>query len=428
MASPALAPVFEPHPISSAALAERLLNFVLFITVLLSCIAFIEPSPHDVMMFVLLIACVAARVSIDRKLAPLILLTVLWLAGGGLSVIQVADTQEAHPIIGQNAIVYFGTSVYLGLAGVLFACLFSGGSMTRLLTLRRAYLVAAVIATAAGYVAYFHLLPGSDILLSDGRIRATFKDPNVYGPFLIFPIVLLIVGLLGRGIRLVDVVLLAFLSSGVLLSFSRGAWIHFLVSTLVAIAILLAAAPSPRLRLRITVVAVMAAAAIAFLVIALTSIDSIHEMLLERAKAIQPYDVGSGGRFSLQQLALSEILDHPNGLGPFGFSDLFGGQQHNVYMQGFLVYGWLGGAAYLTIVIVTLMIGLTTLRQAAPWQPYLIAAYATFVGEAGEGIIVDTDHWRHFFLALGLIWGLTVANINYRRSYAFPAAAPAGAY
>ncbi len=29
-----------------------------------------------------------------------------------------------------------------------------------------------------------------------------------------------------------------------------------------------------------------------------------------------------------------------------------------------------------------------------------------------EGFIVDTDHWRHFFLLLGLIWGLTAATIN----------------
>ena len=73
-------------------------------------------------------------------------------------------------------------------------------------------------------------------------------------------------------------------------------------------------------------------------------------MFLERAKAIQPYDVGPGGRFTVQQLALTVILDHPNGMGPFGFAASIGGQQHNVYMQGFLVYGWLGGAAYLTLV------------------------------------------------------------------------------
>ena len=70
-------------PAARAALAQRLLNFVLFITVLSSSIAFIEPSPHDVLMFVLLVACVAARVPFDRKLVPLLLmLIVIWLLGG----------------------------------------------------------------------------------------------------------------------------------------------------------------------------------------------------------------------------------------------------------------------------------------------------------------------------------------------------------
>jgi hypothetical protein len=34
-------------------------------------------------------------------------------------------------------------------------------------------------------------------------------------------------------------------------------------------------------------------------------------------------------------------------------------------------------------------------------------------------MIVDTDHWRHFFLMLGLIWGLSIASINYRRRQAW---------
>ena len=65
----------------SAPLAERILNVVLFITVLMSAIAFIEPSPHDVLMFVLLVACVIARVPFDRKLLPLLVLTIIWLIG-----------------------------------------------------------------------------------------------------------------------------------------------------------------------------------------------------------------------------------------------------------------------------------------------------------------------------------------------------------
>jgi hypothetical protein len=34
------------------------------------------------------------------------------------------------------------------------------------------------------------------------------------------------------------------------------------------------------------------------------SIDTVRDLFLERAKAIQPYDVGPGGRFWEQRLAL----------------------------------------------------------------------------------------------------------------------------
>ena len=163
--SPAAALPIE-HPGSSAAFAERLLNFVLFITVLLSSIAFIEPSPHDVMMFVLLVACVTARVPFDRRLAPLLILTIIWLIGGAMSLVQVGDDEKA--------VQYFGTSVYLGCAGILFACLFSDGDPVRLTILRRAYLLAAMHGDRRrGYIGFFHLLPGADIF--SGR-RARQRD------------------------------------------------------------------------------------------------------------------------------------------------------------------------------------------------------------------------------------------------------------
>lgn len=391
-----------------AELAQRVLNITLFVTVLFSSIAFIEPSPHDAMMFVLLAMCVAARVHFDRKLVPLLVLTIVWLLGGFLTLLRVSDQE--------NTIQYAGTSVYLGLAGLMFASLFCDGSLVRLFILRRAYILAALVATAAGYLGFFHLIPHYDIFLDNDRVSATFKDPNVYGPFLVYPLLLLIIGMMTRGVRVIELVVLLALLGGLFLSFSRGAWMHFAVSTVVAVALLFASTPDPRMRKRIVLFALGAVLIAGVFVLALTSIDSVRDMLFVRAKAIQPYDVGPGGRFWFQRLALSQILEHPNGLGPFEFARIFGGQQHDVYMQGFLVYGWLGGAAYFTLVLLTLGIGIRPALTASPWQYYLIAAYGGFVGEAGEGFIVDTDHWRHFFLLLGLVWGLTVATVNlYRR-------------
>ena len=391
----------------NSALAQRLLNLVLFITALTSSIAFIEPSPHDGLMIVLLVACVAARTSFDRKLFPLLLLIAVWLIGGFFSLVQVGDNTKD--------IQYAGTSVYLGIAAIMFACLFSDGNMQRLSILRRGYIFAALIATAAGYIGFFHLMPHSDIFLDNDRVSATFKDPNVYGPFLVFPIVWLMIRILTRGVWPVDVALLMVLMGGLLLSFSRGAWAHLAISATVGVLTVFLVTSDPRMRTRIVVIGLLTTLFAALVIGALLSIGSVHDMLVERAKAIQPYDVGPGGRFWLQEQALGTILQNPNGLGPFEFDRIFGLQQHNVYMQGFLVYGWLGGAVYLTLVVVTLMLGLITMPIVAPWQYYLISAYAVFVGEAAEGMIVDTDHWRHFFLMLGLIWGLSMASINRRR-------------
>ena len=149
--------------------------------------------------------------------------------------------------------------------------------------------------------------------------------------------------------------MMAFLAGGLFLSFSRGAWFHFGLSAVIAIATLYAASPDPRMRTRIVVFGVVAAIGIALLVIALTSIGSVHDMFLERAKAIQPYDVGPGGRFWLQATGAQRHSRTPQRPGTASSASSIGGQQHNVYMQGFLVYGWLGGAAYLALVALTLV-------------------------------------------------------------------------
>jgi O-Antigen ligase len=389
-------------------LAQQLLNVALFITIATSSIAFIEPSPHDALMFVLLGACIAARVPFERKLLPMIILLMAWLTGGFLALMHIGDQQKA--------IQYIGTSMYLNIAAIMFACLFAGGDLVRLAVMRRAYMLAALIAVATGYIGFFHLLPHSDIFLTNDRVSATFKDPNVFGPFLIFPLLLLIVGGLTRGIKFLDLTVIVILLGGLFFSFSRGAWFHFAVSAATAAAVLLLVTPDPRMRMRIVFLGIFTVIGLATFVVLLNSVGSIHDMFVERAKLIQPYDVGPGGRFWLQQLAIETILDNPNGVGPFEFDRIFGLQQHNVYMQGFLVYGWLGGTAYLTLVLTTLVVGLRAVRVPGPWQNYLVAAYAGFVGEMAEGMIVDTDHWRHFFLLLGLIWGLAAATFNDHRA------------
>ena len=75
----------------------------------------------------------------------------------------------------------------------------------------------------------------------------------------------------------------------------------------------------------------------------------------------------------------------------------------------FLNAGWLGGALYLAVVVATTLAGFLHALKDTPWRGPFIAVYAGFVGTAGEGIIIDTDHWRHFFVLSALVWGMMAA-------------------
>jgi len=58
------------------------------------------------------------------------------------------------------------------------------------------------------------------------------------------------------------------------------------------------------------------------------------------------------------------------------------------------------------LVLTTLLMGLRFVFVDTPWRTTTIAVYCAYVGVAGESIIIDSDHWRHYFLLLGLLWGL----------------------
>ncbi|HTL63462.1 MAG TPA: O-antigen ligase family protein [Pseudolabrys sp.] len=409
IAPPGLSPALH-----AASFRERLLLIILFITVFASSV--IEPSPHDVLVGVLAIAALIAGVRLERALVVPLMLLLIWNFAGMLALMHVPGEEKT--------IQYTATSVYLAITGLLFACLFAQNTMARLNAMRIAYVATAIIATFVGAAGYFDLFGTGHLFAPLGRALGAFKDPNVFGPFLIWPALFLLYRMIGSGVRFGDVLLAGILLFGLLLSFSRGAWFHFAISCVVMVALAFVAAPNARLRLRVLAVSASGIVVLSLVFLFLLSFDAIQGMFEERARLIQSYDVGQGGRFLLQELALTAVLNFPYGMGPFEFARVHGLQQHNMYLQAFLVYGWLGAMAYLLLLLSTLVVGLRNALVITPWQPYLITAVATFAGEMAEGVVIDTDHWRHFYLLLGMIWGLAAATL--RQVRARPIHTPAG--
>lgn len=383
-------------------IARYVLEVCLFISVLISFLVFIEPSPYEFAVMVLAFACLLARVTLQRQLLPMIWLLLLWNFGGIVAYFKVSGNELADRFV--------VITLFMAISAIVFAAIFSNDSLRRLNIMRTAYAIAGFVAAIAGIVGYFKLFPGAGPLLAPtGRASGTFKDPNVYGPFLILPILFLLQSLLLRGVRLISAAVLLVILLGFFLSFSRGAWIHFLLSAVVMLGLMIMTAETYRARARLILLGAVCALLLGAGVVFAITFSEIATMFKERAQVVQYYDVGSGGRFTLQALALTEILNFPLGMGPYAFHAKYGLQQHNVYLQAFLVYGWVGGLAYIALVLLTLFYGFFALLKPTPWQLPLIALYATFVGAVAEGIVIDTDHWRHFFMILGIIWGLVVA-------------------
>ena len=120
----------------------------------------------------------------------------------------------------------------------------------------------------------------------------------------------------------------------------------------------------------------------------------------------QDYDLGETGRFGNQLRSINELIELPNGFGPHRFRLHFPEDPHNVYVNAFASYGWLGGFSYLLLILATIFVGWRTAVARLPVQAYAVAIWSTLFVEILQGFQIDTDHWRHFWLMLGLIWGL----------------------
>ena len=411
-ASPLYAPPFAPTMPADATVSfrERLLLVVLYVAVLASSVAFIEPSPHDALMGLLAVACLIAGVRFDRKITVMFVLLLIWNAGGLFSLANVLDRDKT--------VQYAATSIYLAVAAVIWACILAENTMQRMAVLRSAYVLTATLAGFAGILGYFDVAGLGQTFSLNSRAMGMFKDPNVFGPFLIWPALVVMERMLVRRIGVLDVAALAILVGALLLSFSRGAWAHFALSASIVIALAFLTAREMSTRMRIFVMSAAAVALLVAFLAILLSIPAIYKMFEVRAQLIQSYDVGQGGRFRLQEEAVSEVLRYFNGMGPFGFAAEHVQQQHNAYLQGFLVYGWIGGVSYILLVLTTFWVTLRNAFAATPWQGYAIVTFAVFAGEAAESFIIDTDHWRHYFLILGMAWGLWAATCRYKRARA----------
>jgi O-Antigen ligase len=372
-------------------------------------IVFIEPSPYEIMTLGAAVLFCATGLRMRLVLVPLLLLLSLINLGYSIGAIPFYDKSEVAN--------WIATSWYMALTAMFFAMVMSEDTTARLDMLRSGLVVGAVVAAVSAVAGYLNLVPGGyDLLTLYGRARGTFKDPNVLGAFLILPALFALQSVVSdhfaKACR--NGIAFGLMTLAILLAFSRAAWGGLAITAAFMLAMMVLTSRTSAQRSRIVIISVIAIVMLVLLIAVLLSFDSIADMFRQRASFDQSYDEGRFGRFGRHILGADMALDLPFGIGPLQFHNYFPEDTHNSYLNAFMSGGWLAGLCYPTLIAITIVMGFRHLMKPVPWQRIYLAIFAAFLGTVGEAFIIDTDHWRHFWMMLGTMWGMFAAAQAYR--------------
>lgn len=394
-----------PRPAQTApkSVAHRLCLTAVWVTVALGSLVFIEPAPIDLLtvcLFVLL-PLVGLFSYHERIGAPFAVM----LAISGFEFLAANFAFDPDAAVKHNAV-----SLYLYGATFLFAGFIVKRPAAHAKLILNAYLVSAVLAAVLGIAGYLNLYDGAyETLTRHDRATGTFKDPNVFGPFLVPALLTALHMWLTQPLRrgFIPLVLAAVLSAGLLLSFSRGAWATAAIATAIYVYFYLLAAKRNTERLKLAGLVVTVSMIMTLVIAAALQSDAVSSLIEQRATLTQPYDEGPEGRFGGQQKAFEQILQNPFGRGGLQFAPYIHHEEpHNVYLTMFLSSGWTGGLLYIALCASLLIGGFRHALMPTRTRGLFVIAYASLAATILLGVIIDSDHWRHFWLLTAIVLGL----------------------
>ncbi|WP_299966708.1 O-antigen ligase family protein [uncultured Roseobacter sp.] len=379
---------------------EELSWRVYIAAILLSFFVVIEPAPTDmVFMIGVAIFCFSRPVKV-RFLGGAIWLGVfLYLAFSVLSLIFVeyVMVRAVRAVIIEFYMIglFVLTAYYMKVRG-------DAGFATVLTALT----IGGTLASLIAIVGLLDLIPNSDILFrGEGvryRVKATFKDPNVFGPYLV-PCILFTFWVIVESarFRLLAVGVMGLLLISLLSTYSRGAWIHTFISLSVFGLALMIYRPTARSTFASFIwVAVLICATILLFLDQITA--RIADSFLGERLSLQSYDTS---RFNYVADAAKNIWEHPFGIGPYQATFVYGYLPHNTFVAFAMHNGILASLGLFLIYAGSMArCFLKIVGQRPGWTKYALI-FGVLLGLSVLMQVVGAIHWRHLYLVCGLAFG-----------------------
>jgi putative inorganic carbon (HCO3(-)) transporter len=281
-------------------------------------------------------------------------------------------------------------AMYLGVAVVTASSLHGHAAARRMLD----FLVA--IAGWVVLIALFLFWGGNNPGM---RWYATFYWPNPFAAFLLLVLPLEVVRLISaRNSReaAAHTILTVLLTTAVVLTYSRGAWLSLLLIAPVALALLRPPSWTAAAG-RLLIVALLVSGAVMSLTRTPASPSGGQGVAARAASIADTGDLSIQGRVSFWRAAFDIFRDHPlTGTGPGTFGAVHARYQrdvrfyardaHNLYVQTLAEMGIPGALALGFLVLTIISVWLRALRQSAFGEPY------TLVLGAGLGVLAFFIH------------------------------------
>jgi O-antigen ligase len=367
-------------------------------------VVLVEPAPYDLAIILLFVAGVLLRrLSFTREHRLPVLLLTGFLCANAISMCAAPDLRVAAG--------HVCVTTYLVVSWLLFVGLSGSGGQFGVRALMNGYAAAAWFSALAAGLAFFDLIPYREVLLRFGRAQGLFKDPNVYGPYLV-PVLLYGLMRLQRvrpfSLRFFgELLACALIATGVFISFSRAAWGDCALATVAFLGLQFAYSVRTRTLSAGALYSVLALVLIVGIVAALSLAggSGFSHLLQDRLgdNGLHHYD---DDRFDTQRRAIETVLQQPMGIGPGQSEVVFDYSTHNMYLRILVESGVLGFVAFYAFVLLSVARATRlalTLRDRFTRDVFALVSASCF-GLLLNGFVIDTVHWRHLWFLLALAW------------------------
>ncbi len=308
----------------------------------------------------------------------------------------------------QRVALYFATIITLGIIFLPFDDRFFGPITLYLVgvyfvaryathlgyrdTILKAYVVGAFFSALYGITWWLFF---NDVA---SRYRFLFDDPNVYGAFLVPATLFFMWRVLAQGgdvgYRTLNLLGASVTYSALILTLSRGAWLQAGVSLGVLLAIMFFAKQFDRASYK-----VLGSGVVIVLFGGLLMSSTLSEYMLNRQSNSDLHRIEN---FNYALSAISDFSTHQfivgYGSGSYEQFSINAFAAHNTYIRLLFENGFLGLGLFGFLIV-----GVVYKNRHEFYKPTMAVLLAALAGILVHGLVIDTLHWRHLWLILGLL-------------------------